>query len=89
MPEEYRVGYAVDAGALGDLSASAAVSMKARMPGADVTPERLEKRDWWKGPQLFVIIDDYDLFAAGGAPGGAGGPPGPRGGACPPGPRLA
>jgi ESX secretion system protein EccC len=70
VPEEYRVGYAVDAGALGSLSASAAVSMNQRLPGPEITPERLEQRDWWQGPRLFLLIDDYDLFAAGGSAGG-------------------
>jgi S-DNA-T family DNA segregation ATPase FtsK/SpoIIIE len=70
VPAEYRIGYAVDAAALAELSASAAVSMTARLPGADITPEQLEKRDWWHGPQLFMIIDDYDLFASGGSAGG-------------------
>ena len=70
IPEEYRVGYAVDAGALADLSARAAVSITGRLPGPDVTPERLERRDWWDGPRLFVLIDDYDLFSVAGAAGG-------------------
>jgi S-DNA-T family DNA segregation ATPase FtsK/SpoIIIE len=38
-----------------------------RVPGPDVAPERLPLRDWWTGPQLFMLIDDYDLY--GGAPG--------------------
>ncbi|MEU2336361.1 type VII secretion protein EccCa [Streptomyces sp. NPDC013172] len=67
VPEEYRVGYVVDGDALGKLADSAAVSVAKRAPGADVTPEQLEKRDWWTGPLLFVLVDDYDLFA--GAPG--------------------
>jgi S-DNA-T family DNA segregation ATPase FtsK/SpoIIIE len=70
VPPEYRIGYAVDTAALAELSASAAVSMTARLPGAEITPEQLEKRDWWHGPQLFMIIDDYDLFASGGSAGG-------------------
>ncbi|MET7385898.1 type VII secretion protein EccCa [Streptomyces sp. NPDC005529] len=67
VPEEYRVGYVVDNDGLGKLAESAAVSVAKRRPGADVTPEQLEKRDWWTGPLLFVLIDDYDLF--GGGPG--------------------
>jgi S-DNA-T family DNA segregation ATPase FtsK/SpoIIIE len=67
VPEAYRVGYVVEADALGKLAESAAVSVSKRQPGADVTPEQLEKRDWWAGPLLFVLVDDYDLFA--GAPG--------------------
>jgi S-DNA-T family DNA segregation ATPase FtsK/SpoIIIE len=73
-PEAYRVGYAVDTDSLAQLAGSAAVSMTARLPGADVTPEQLQRRDWWKGPRLFVVIDDYDLFTTGN---GAGGPMSP------------
>lgn len=71
VPEPYRVGYAIDTDALAALAASAAVSMTARLPGADLTPERLDKRDWWTGPELFMVIDDYDLLVSGN---GAGGP---------------
>ncbi|HEY0719062.1 MAG TPA: type VII secretion protein EccCa [Streptosporangiaceae bacterium] len=70
VPPEYRVGYAVDGDALGELSRSAVVSMTSRLPGADITPERLEKHDWWDGPQLFMLVDDYDLLALGGSAGG-------------------
>ena len=71
VPEAYRVGYAIDTDTLGGLAASAAVSMSARLPGADLSPERLDRRDWWTGPELFMVIDDYDLLVSGN---GAGGP---------------
>jgi S-DNA-T family DNA segregation ATPase FtsK/SpoIIIE len=71
VPEQYRVGYAVDTDSLSRLSGSAAVSMNGRLPGEDVTPEQLQRRDWWHGPRLFVVVDDYDLFSSGN---GAGGP---------------
>ncbi|HTI22833.1 MAG TPA: type VII secretion protein EccCa [Kutzneria sp.] len=66
VPEPYRIGYAVDPDALSDLIGNAGVSMTRRMPGPEITPDRLPKRDWWTGPQLFVLIDDYDLFVSGG-----------------------
>jgi S-DNA-T family DNA segregation ATPase FtsK/SpoIIIE len=28
-----------------------------------VTPEQLRNRTWWRGPDLYVIVDDYDLVA--------------------------
>ena len=37
--------------------------MERRAPEADITPQQLRDRSWWTGPQLFVIIDDYDLVA--------------------------
>jgi DNA segregation ATPase FtsK/SpoIIIE, S-DNA-T family len=36
-----------------------------RLPPADVTPEQLRARDWWSGPELYLVIDDYDLVATG------------------------
>ncbi|WP_092551020.1 type VII secretion protein EccCa [Actinoplanes derwentensis] len=67
VPAEYRIGYATNADALAELAENAAVSMRARLPGADVTPDRLRLRDWWSGPRLFLLIDDYDLAAGAGA----------------------
>jgi S-DNA-T family DNA segregation ATPase FtsK/SpoIIIE len=34
-----------------------------RTPTADVTPQQLRDRSWWRGPQVFVVIDDYDLVS--------------------------
>ncbi|MFD7917716.1 type VII secretion protein EccCa [Streptomyces sp. NPDC059740] len=67
VPEEYRVGFAVDGESLTQLAGAAAVSVGKRVPGPDIAPERLPRRDWWTGPRLFMLIDDYDLY--GGAPG--------------------
>jgi S-DNA-T family DNA segregation ATPase FtsK/SpoIIIE len=67
IPEAYRVGYAVDGDGLSQLAQSAATSVSKRLPGPDISPEQLALRDWWHGPRLFVLIDDYDLF--GGMPG--------------------
>ncbi|MFD7905919.1 type VII secretion protein EccCa [Kitasatospora sp. NPDC059747] len=67
VPEEYRAGYVVDRDSLAQLAANAAHSVGKRVPGPDITPEQLAQRDWWEGPRLFVVVDDYDLLA--GAPG--------------------
>ncbi|MGW0707037.1 type VII secretion protein EccCa [Streptomyces sp. NPDC002643] len=37
--------------------------MQRRTPTADVTPEQLRDRSWWRGPTVYVIIDDYDLVS--------------------------
>jgi S-DNA-T family DNA segregation ATPase FtsK/SpoIIIE len=47
-----------------DLIKQVVTVMRERLPGPDVTPEQLRTRSWWKGPQLFVLVDDYDLVAA-------------------------
>jgi len=37
--------------------------MQRRTPTADVTPEQLRNRSWWRGPTVYVVIDDYDLVS--------------------------
>ncbi|XVU26731.1 type VII secretion protein EccCa [Actinoplanes sp. CA-054009] len=63
VPEEYRLGYSVSADSTAATVADAVAGLKGRMPGPDITPEQLRRRDWWTGPQLFVLVDDYDLLA--------------------------
>ncbi|MGC4805022.1 type VII secretion protein EccCb [Micromonospora sp. DT233] len=41
-------------------------ALRERLPGPDVTPEQLRERSWWKGPEVYLLVDDYDLVAAGG-----------------------
>ncbi|MFN8044883.1 MAG: type VII secretion protein EccCa [Dermatophilaceae bacterium] len=38
-----------------------AAYLRTRLPGPDVTPEQLRTRSWWKGAEVFVLVDDYDL----------------------------
>jgi S-DNA-T family DNA segregation ATPase FtsK/SpoIIIE len=66
---DYRVGFAISSPDLAEYAKQAAVSMGQRMPGADITSDRLRKRDWWQGPELFVVVDDYELL---GHPSGMG-----------------
>ena len=69
LPIDYRVGYAITSQNLAELAKQASVSLSRRLPGMDITSDRLRKRDWWDGPELFVIVDDYELL---GSPMGAG-----------------
>jgi DNA segregation ATPase FtsK/SpoIIIE, S-DNA-T family len=64
VPQEYRLGYAVSAAAAGQLIGSVAASLQERVPGQDITPEQLRRRDWWSGPEVFVLVDDYDLVSS-------------------------
>ncbi|OLR92193.1 type VII secretion protein EccCa [Actinokineospora bangkokensis] len=63
VSDDYRIGYAITADSLHELIGKAAVSMGRRVPGEDVAPDRLRLRDWYTGPELFVVIDDYELLA--------------------------
>lgn len=58
-------GYAVSAGALETAVADLIRTLRERMPGPDIAPRQLRERTWWTGPELYVVVDDYDLVAAG------------------------
>ncbi|WP_328510576.1 type VII secretion protein EccCa [Streptomyces mirabilis] len=37
--------------------------MQRRTPTADVTTQQLRERSWWRGPTVYVVVDDYDLVS--------------------------
>jgi S-DNA-T family DNA segregation ATPase FtsK/SpoIIIE len=65
VPKEYQLGYAVAVDNLRQIVDGAARAMKNRVPADDISPARLKLRDWWEGPELFILVDDYDLVGAG------------------------
>jgi DNA segregation ATPase FtsK/SpoIIIE, S-DNA-T family len=66
LPEsDHRIGYGIQAHRTLDLMQSVAGYMERRLPGPDVTAQQLRERSWWTGPELFVLVDDYDLVSAG------------------------
>lgn len=58
------IGYGTSAQQTADLIEQAAAMIRERLPGPEVTAEQLRNRSWWRGPELFVLVDDYDLVAA-------------------------
>ncbi|GIJ21860.1 type VII secretion protein EccCa [Micromonospora lutea] len=62
---EHLIGYGTAAAHTTDLIESAAGYLQARTPGPQVSPAELRDRSWWSGPELFVLVDDYDLVASG------------------------
>ena len=65
VPEPYRAGYAITGESLRELAGQAAVSLSDRVPDQSIAADRLSSRDWWQGPRLFLVVDDYQLFGAG------------------------
>jgi S-DNA-T family DNA segregation ATPase FtsK/SpoIIIE len=61
----HQIGFCTGAAHTLEMTQSVANYMESRLPGGDVTPEQLRNRSWWKGPECFVLVDDYDLVAAG------------------------
>ena len=59
--EDMVAAYAASTSAITEAAKSLAVTLRSRLPGADVTPQQLKERSWWQGPELYLIIDDYEL----------------------------
>lgn len=38
--------------------------LRGRLPGADTSIEQLRAGSWWSGPEIFVVVDDYDVVVA-------------------------
>ncbi|WP_157752108.1 type VII secretion protein EccCb [Actinoplanes derwentensis] len=58
---EHLLTHATSGTVLNDAMGSIIAAMSRRLPGPDVTREQLRDRSWWRGPDLFILIDDYDL----------------------------
>ncbi|WP_406816986.1 type VII secretion protein EccCa [Mycobacterium sp. M23085] len=56
-------GYAISPAALAVLLPDLLEVLQARMPPPDATQAQLRRGAWWSGPDLYVIVDDYDLVA--------------------------
>ncbi|WP_203691688.1 type VII secretion protein EccCa [Streptomyces sp. SID12488] len=65
VPERYRLGNAVSLDMLKDLVDGAARAVRGRVPGEDIAPSRMRLCDWWQGPRLFILVDDYDMVGSG------------------------
>jgi S-DNA-T family DNA segregation ATPase FtsK/SpoIIIE len=62
-PESHALGYCAAAGAVQSTVSEIRPFLDKRQPGPEVTAEQLRNRSWWSGPEIFVIVDDYDLVA--------------------------
>jgi S-DNA-T family DNA segregation ATPase FtsK/SpoIIIE len=60
---EHLGGYATATPSCGELMTSIAETLSSRLPPRDITQQQLRDRSWWTGPDLYVLIDDYDLVA--------------------------
>jgi S-DNA-T family DNA segregation ATPase FtsK/SpoIIIE len=65
LPEPYIGAHAGDPDLAAAYVKQVAAKLKERMPPPGITSRRLRERDWWKGPELYVVADDYDLVTGG------------------------
>lgn len=60
---EHLGGYAMSAPTLDALLPELLDLLRDRMPPAHITQQQLRDRSWWTGPDIYVVVDDYDLVA--------------------------
>ncbi|MCM3926252.1 type VII secretion protein EccCb, partial [Frankia sp. AiPs1] len=65
---DYLLGYGTSAAVTRAMIGEVVEVMRERLPPPDVTADQLRTRDWWRGPTLYLLVDDYDLVATGGQP---------------------
>ena len=63
IPDEYIIRYAPSQQSGIQACKDVAPALTARLPGPDVTSQQLRDKSWWKGSEVFVIVDDYELVA--------------------------
>jgi DNA segregation ATPase FtsK/SpoIIIE, S-DNA-T family len=64
VPQDYLAGYAPAGPALQAFIDDLRPVLQGRLPGPEVTPDQLRDRSWWSGPEIFVLVDDYDMVAS-------------------------
>jgi S-DNA-T family DNA segregation ATPase FtsK/SpoIIIE len=63
VTSDHLLGHAGGEAQATQMMAETELGLRRRLPGPDVTADQLRSRSWWQGPDLFVVVDDYDLVA--------------------------
>jgi DNA segregation ATPase FtsK/SpoIIIE, S-DNA-T family len=61
---DHLAGYAGAAPAAASILEELHDVLEQRLPGAELTIRQLRERSWWTGPEVYVVVDDYDLVVA-------------------------
>ncbi len=56
-------GYAMSPAALRALLPDLLDRLRDRLPPPELTQQQLRARSWWSGPDIYIVVDDYDLVA--------------------------
>jgi DNA segregation ATPase FtsK/SpoIIIE, S-DNA-T family len=60
---EHIGGYAISVAELDALLPNLIDSLRGRMPPRNATHVQSRAGSWWSGPEIYVVVDDYDLVA--------------------------
>ncbi|GIJ68189.1 type VII secretion protein EccCa [Virgisporangium ochraceum] len=62
---DHQLEYAASAQVAAGMAGGLAAALKERLPGPAVTTAQLRDRSWWSGPEIYIVVDDYDLVSPG------------------------
>lgn len=63
VESDHLAGYAMSQASAESHIGTLTRTLESRMPPDGVTQKQLRDRSWWSGPDIFVVVDDYDLVA--------------------------
>jgi len=63
VESDHLAGYSMSGTALTARMSALTERLHARMPDEHVTQRQLRNRSWWDGPDIYIVVDDYDLVA--------------------------
>ncbi|NKY88791.1 type VII secretion protein EccC [Nocardia veterana] len=66
VDDDHLAGYSSSSQTCGPMVSEIATYLSRRIPGSDITPQQLRDRSWWTGPEIYILIDDYDMVVAAG-----------------------
>ena len=65
VPDEHLGAYAADADAARVYVDQVSKKLRERLPPPTITQQELAARSWWQGPEVYAVVDDYDLVVGG------------------------
>jgi ESX secretion system protein EccC len=68
VPAPYIGAYAGYARTAGAYAEQLAKVLAGRVPSAGISARELQDRVWWTGPELYLVVDDYDLAESASSP---------------------
>ncbi|MDH2393566.1 type VII secretion protein EccCa [Streptomyces sp. HNM0663] len=63
VPDEYLAAQAANNDHAVAYAEQLTAKLSERMPPPGIGSRELRRRDWWSGPELYAVVDDYDLVA--------------------------
>lgn len=61
VPKPYLGAYTSVVDQASELVETISIALEKRIPTGDITREQRKNRSWWSGPEVWLIIDDYEL----------------------------